>query len=435
VRRPVLVAALAAACSSPPPNTQPGPLDAFFAPVGLDVSDHRLLVTSSNADLTYAPDTGGSVIALDVDPQAITGALNIESFAGEVAVASPSACSALAASGKGAFAVVPIRGTNLVYPLALGTDGTLACRGCEIPVGTTDHGDPFAVGIACGPGLARAFVGYLRTNLGQAWFSQIDLLKSPGEDGYVSHRNTEDPGQVRGFAYDASRSRLYITRTGSSQSTLRWMDLANGCLIDQPFEKGGCRTNRSRPGAIPNGLELRKIALANQASADGATRRAYLTTRIYDPGVAAATGDFDGYLLVADLSEDTAGLLRLAIVDQIPIGYGAEEVRVLPARPGKRDVVAALATRDGVLWIYDDETGARVAIGRDLATGTPLTGHDPFGMAVDPVPLAGNVARVYVASFSDDFVTPIDVPLDAPETAAPVTSGGAIRRIGPQVTP
>jgi hypothetical protein len=441
VRRIAVAAALAAACQSPTPAPDPGPLDKFFFPTGMQVVDHRLVVASSDADLTYAADTGGTVIAVDVDPQAVAGALNVPSLAGELAVATPGACPALGAAGRGATVVVPIRGRNLVYPLALGADGALSCSGCELSVGSPDRSDPFTVGVACGPGLARAFVGYLQAGLGLAWFTQIDLLKSPGEDGYLRHHSYGDVGRFRGFAYDAARSRLYLTRAGTVQGTIRWIDLSNGCLVDQDVASGGCATGLSRSGAFPIGFELRKIALANAPSADGRTRRAYITARVYDPNVVASGADFDGYLLVADLSDDAEGRLQVTLVDRIPIGYGAEHVEVLPARPGKRDVVAALAVRDGVLWIYDDDTGARVAIGRDLGTGAPLAGQDPFGVAVDPVPFPGNAAqplgivRVYVASFTDSFVTPVDVPLDAPETAAPVAPGGTIRRIGPELTP
>lgn len=440
MRRIAVLAALAVACPSPTPAPDAGPQDTFTFPTGLQVVDHRLVVVSSNADLTYASDTGGTVMSLDVDPQAVVSALNIESLSGELGVATPAACPALAAANLGATAVVAVRGTNLVYPLGLGTDGKLACDGCKLSVGSTDRSDPFAVGVACGPNLARAFIGYLQAGAGLAWFTQIDLLRKPGSDGYVRHHSYGDVGRFRGFAYDPARSRLYLTRASTVQGTIRWVDLANGCLVDQDPASGGCQTGLSRAGAIPTGFELRKIVLASAPSADGTTRRAYITARVYDPNVVTSGADFDGYLLVADLSDDAEGRLKVTLVDQIPIGYGADDVQLLPARPGKRDVVAALAVRDGVLWIYDDDTGARVAIGRDLSTGAPLTGENPFGIAVDPVPFPGTaaqplgVARLYVASFTNAWVTPVDVPLDAPETAAPVTSGGTIRRIGPKVT-
>jgi hypothetical protein len=433
------------ACGEDLPELQAGPLDAFTFPTGLGVLDHRLVVVSSNADLTYESETGGSVISANVcepavppDPQICTadtvaGALNVESFAGELGVANPAACPALAAAGKGAAVVVPIRGTNVVYRFAVDAAGALSCDGCEIPVGSGERGDPFSVGIACGPGIARAYVGYLRSSSGNAWLSEIDLTKDPGADGYVRHRLFQETGQYRGFAYDAARSRLYLTRAAAAGAPqIRWVDLAGECRIDVPEQDGGCRTSSTLAGSIPSELELRAIALANEPSSGGAVRRAYLTARLKDPTTGAS--NLDGLLVVGDLSEDLAGRLQLTIVDRIPIGYGAGDVRVLPPRAGKRDVVAALAGDDGVLWIYDDDTGGRVAIGRDPGTGAPTVGRGPFPLAVDPDPLAG-VARVYVGSFREYFVTPVDVPLAAPETAHIVTaSDGKLRRVGPQVT-
>jgi hypothetical protein len=67
---------------------------------------------------------------------------------------------------------------------------------------------------------------------------------------------------------------------------------------------------------------------------------------------------------------------------------------------------------DGLLWLLDDESGVLRAFPRDDVRGAPLLGHQPYGLAVDPVAV-GAVARVYVGAFSDAFVTPVHVPLDA----------------------
>ncbi|HET8539195.1 MAG TPA: hypothetical protein VFL83_04925 [Anaeromyxobacter sp.] len=438
VTRVAVVAALAAACGDSIRKTEPGPLDTFFYPTGLGILGDKIVVASSNADLTYSSDTGGSLIVANVcEPwpacaDSISGATNLPSFSGQVGVADPARCAALGTAGP--FVIVPIRGSDLVYRFTADASGALACDGCEAGVGSRDHGDPFAVGIACGPGLARAFVGFLRSS-GNAWITQLDLQKNPGEEGYVRIRQIEGGGQVRAFAYDERIKRLYFTRTATSAETqLRWVDLASGCLFDVSpgADPQGCSDGFSKLDELPDGLELRGIALANERAT---IQRAYLTARIYDAAAAALAGgrvgDFDGLLLVVDLWEDLTGTLRIDMVDQIPIGYGAGDVRVLPARTGKRDVVVALASDDGVLWIYDDDTGGRVAIGRDPATGAPIVGHDT-GLAVRPE-APGGIARVYVGSFRENHVTPIDVPLDAPETAAPVTSNGVIRRIGPRI--
>ncbi len=468
MRRIALIAAAAAlGCGTNAAKTTPGPLDSFFYPTGIAVlpvpqaapsTGHRLLVASSNADLTYASDRGGTVIAVDPEaqPVALAGGIDIKSFAGELGLAYPGACPALDQAGPG-FAIVPIRGQDLVYRLDVGSTGAVSCdpAHCVIPVGNVDRGDPWAVGIACdtasspggatGPGaVARAYVGYLRESSSSAWLTQIDLRKSPGDDGYVQH-GVFRYGQIRGMAYDASRRRLYFTRTVTSdQTSLGYVDLGNECRIDLTPSQGGC-PNGSTPsrqsgsgsvaGEVPYGVELHGIALAHETVPGAPVRRIYATGRIYDPVASAAAGgrvgDFDGLLLVADLTEDAAGVLQFDLVDEIPIGYGAANVRVLPQRPGKRDVVAALASDDGVVWIYDDETGARVAIGRDPGTGAPKVGHTPVGIAVDPEVLPGtNVARVYVGSFQESFVTPIDVPLDDPAAAAIAVDGqGNPRRI------
>jgi hypothetical protein len=292
------------------------------------------------------------------------------------------------------------------------------------------------VGIACdtaATGIARAYVGYIRGSGNVGWITQIDLKRTPADPGYVQHA-AYDFGQVRSFAYDAHRTRLYFTHavTGGP-ATLDYVDLANECRIDVAYAAGGCKNGASRAGAIPTGLEIAGIALANDTGSPTTVRRAYLTAKIYDAAAAASAGgrvgDFDGLLLVVDLAEDAAGVLDVRIVDQIPLGYGATYVRVLPRRTGKRDVVTAIAADDGVVWIYDDETGERVAFGRNPATGAPLTGQGSFALGVDPVPLAGNVARVYVGSFREHFVTPIDVPLDDPTAAAIPLVDGSFRRI------
>ncbi len=449
MRRLALIAAVAAAAACRKDTTvhDPGPLDRFFFPTGVAVlpvsgaaGEHRLVVVSSNADLTYDSETGGSVISVNPEPGAgnpvpVTGGVDIKSFAGELALLYPAACPALGA----AAAFVPIRGQDLVYRLSVGADGSLACdpAGCTIPVGSSSRGDPWSAGVACdtaaspgGPSIARAYLGYLRQGNGETWLTQIDLLRSPGADGYVQHMvSTSTGGQIRGMAYDALRRRLYLTHTVIGAATaLKYVDLSNGCRIDVDVPSGGCPRGQtpdyrnSPTGSVPEGLELHGIALANETDPTSPVRRAYVSARIYDPVASGQAGgrvgDFDGVLLVVDLSQDAAGNLRFDVVNELPLGYGAADVEVLPARAGKRDVVAALATDDGVVWIYDDDTGARVAIGRDPGTGAPSVGHTPYSLAAAPEVLPGtNTARVYVGSFDDDWVTPIDVPLDDPTAA------------------
>jgi hypothetical protein len=126
-----------------------------------------------------------------------------------------------------------------------------------------------------------------------------------------------------------------------------------------------------------------------------------------------------------DLREDAFGGVDLELVHAVEgIGRGLQDVRVLPARSGQRDVVAALAIDAGELWVYDDQTRGVAVIGRE--GGPPILGHQPFGLAVDPDPLA-TIARLYVGSFADGWVTPLAIPLADPSDV-PTTAAG-LRRI------
>jgi hypothetical protein len=452
VRRIALVALVAAAGCNQVSELQPGPADRFYFPTGAAVTAAgQLVVASSNFDLRYDEDTGGSVIAVDPaqepapDLAGLLGAVNVRSLAGQLAIADPATCPAVLDPAAGAVAVVPVRGSNVVYRLRVAASGAVSCPGCEVQVGGTSHVDPWAAGIACGPGIARAFVGHLRTSglvYPAAWVTQLDLSKDPSAPDAVQHF-AWDYGQARGFAYDAEQERLYVTHTVTGAATsLRWVDLGGkvacdgdpaslcACRVDRGFASGGCATGESVAGAVPQGIELRGVALSHSPTP---FRRAYFTARVYDPVLAAAAGarttEFDGKLLVADLVETLDGRLDLAVVGEIDLGYGASDVVVLPERAGKRDLVAALATDSGRITIYDDETGTVVGIGANLegepATGAPLVGHAPIALALDPVPKAGGtVARLYAVSFQESFVTPIDVPLEDPAAACLVAPAG-----------
>ncbi len=425
---PIALAA-ALACTSEISSVDPGPRDTFYLPTAVGVHDGKVLVASSNSDLRYDPETGGTVIAVDalLDPTSgrppLTGTVNIESFSGELAMADAAAgCTAIAP-----IAVVPVRGANRLFRVSVGAGGSLACGiGCSISLTTGQFADPYAVGVACGPDgrggtIARAYVGYLRSTLGVAWVTQVDLTMDPSADGAVQHA-PYDTGQVRSFAYDPVRQRLYLVRTlTGTRPTLRWIDLApdrNGvyCRLDRLVNEGGCRSGTSSTAALAEGLELRAIALS---TSNVPFRRAYMTARVFDP-TAIPRIDYEGLLIVADVAEDALGQLDLRVVREIPIGLGVSEVRVLPARAGKRDVVAAIG--GDRLWIYDDETGditttgTTIVNGRD--TGHPVVGTTPFSLAVDP-DANGGTAHVYVGAYDDNAVKQLDVPLANPTAVPP----------------
>lgn len=422
MRRLLLVLlALPVACSELS-EMEPGPTTTFYRPVGLGVHQGHLVVASSNSDLRYDDETGGSVIAVDplADPVTWLGGLNVKSFAGELAIADAARCGI-----PGTLALVPVRGSDVLYRIAIGAGGALSCDGCELSLSGQGATDPFAVAVACdGAGFARAYVGYLRSVGGSAWITQIDLTQPETADGAVQHA-AYTTGQIRSFAFDAGRRRLYSAQTTTGSSTfIHYVDLVGGCRIDVTDAEAPNRC-RSGAAALWPGIEPRSIALSR---GDGPEpfRRMYVSARVYDP-VAAATvgvrvGEVGGFLVVADLVDDLAGRTQLQVVKVVPLGYGAGAVALLPGRgPTVREVVAVLAGGSGELLIYDDETDDRVYVGRD-GVGHPLVGAAPIGLAVDPVPSGTGHAHVYVGSFEENFVTRIDVPLaDINGLALPAT--------------
>lgn len=403
VRRLLWVAlAAGTACSDVAPH-DPGPTDTFYRPMGIGVYAGDLVVASSNSDLRYDAATGGSVISVDPVSGKLGGGMNIQSFAGEMAIADPSVCPGI---GPGALAAVPVRGANLLYLVQVGAGGGLTCDGCDVSLGGQLFVDAFAVGVACSPAvdgarpIARAYVGYLRAVNAQAWISEVDLVT------HTVRSNSYGLGQMLGFAYDAGRKRLYAAQ---SPQGIRWIDLAGDCALDVPEIDGGCHGGAA---VLPAGLQAVAIALSTP-DPTFPVRRLYVLARVYDANAAASAGvragDVNGVLLVTELVDDLAGQTQINIVKEIPVGYGPASLALLPHRAGQRDVVAAVAGDDPVLLLFDDDTDASVVIGRD-ALGHSWLGSEPYGLAVDPVPSAG-LAHVYVGSYVENFVSLVDVQL------------------------
>jgi DNA-binding beta-propeller fold protein YncE len=167
------------------------------------------------------------------------------------------------------------------------------------------------------------------------------------------------------------------------------------------------------------GAELRSLALSNPVP--GQPRRAYVSAVLYDADLATATGvrpayDVGGVVMVLDLVENVAGAPDYRLVRVLDAGLGAGQIRVLPPRAGKRDLVVWTNSSAGTVTVYDDEVGAVARVlTYDPVTGAPVAGREPFGLAVAD---AGASATVYLAAFGSSTVSVLDVPLASPGQAS-----------------
>lgn len=426
--------ALAALACDDPGRGAPAPLDTFSAPIGFATTGGDLLVVSSNFDLAFGYDDGGSVLPVTLPPQAPAtesviraGGVRIPSLGGQIAVADAAACGL-----PDTLALVPIRSDETLLRITV-RDGTLSCGdGCAIPLGGT-YVDPYGVAVVCRPDASRAFVGMLRAPTVLGAMKMVDL-----KTGEV--RTIEGlPGKPRAYAYDAERARLFFTHTDNiTDAPLGWFELSGGCdpsLPEGAFDgaRVGCRRRFVDLLAFVRGVEPHGIALGHPL--EGGRRRIYVAARLYDPDLAAIVqgrpgADVGGALLVLEAEEGALGDPTITYVRSIPIGLGVSEVEVLPARPAvagrvPRDLVAVTATDDGLVLLYDDEADAVVKVfGRkdapDPLAGVPEVGRAPFALLARSLD-AGN-ARLYVASLADDRVTQIDVSLADPDGAAVVAT-------------
>jgi hypothetical protein len=448
------IALLAAACGEDQ-YVRPPPSDVFVYPTGLATTRlpsgaNALVVVSSNFDLNYDPTTGGTLATVDptaipetsvspFPPLAQLGFVTLPSMGGQVAVADPDSCPGTDPSA--AEVVLASRYSTQLVRARLAADGALACESGCIGALPYDGTDPFGIGLACRladpaavpPIAARrlAFVGYLDTNGSSGLLSFLDL--QTGAVGTL----TSLAGAPYGIAYDADQDRIWIPAAkvlGLSGwiSPLISIDLAAEGTAENPTYNWRVETYDLWP-YVP-GADLRGIALSNPVQDPNhpgvnLPRRAYVAARVYDPVVAQSLGfppsyDIGAVLFVIDLANGPSGVppRPLPVLKIVPIGLGAGEIRVLPPRPGRRDLVAITSITDGLLTIYDDETGAIAKVFGIAQTatlpenparvpmGTPLVGKQPFGLATE---LRDGLDWIYVGSFVSNTVTAVSLdPLD-----------------------
>ncbi len=436
----LLALGLAAACgehaiSSPPPH------DRFFFPTGMAVRhlpDGRtqLLVVSSNFDLRY--DTG---TLLSVDPDASGDALQgdtslavlgtadrpgwipVDSFGGELKVAEWAACPPLGEN----LAITTSRQAVEAYFVSLGDDGSLTCGdGCRLPL-NQGYADPYGVVVACSSFYPRAsaFFTYLRGPQNEGLVSEVPLatdangvLLTPGSTGQRT-RNDFDlgVGDVHSGAFDPVTARLFLTPNNTvGADPLRWLELTVPRLYSPAFPVQSYDLYAAVRGSIGRGIAL---------STDGT--RAYLTLVLYDSLEASRSGSIfvqGSALAILDIRPDPTGITIPQVLDVLPLESGAAEVQVI-ARPGRRDLLAITSSDAGSLVLYDDDVGQVVkTFGTDAATGLPVLGRQPFGVALEEHPdpsrctRGAPCVRLFVGSFEQGTVGVVELDPQRPWNAA-----------------
>ena len=436
-RHVLAVSALALAAACTPVERPSAPLDAFAFPTGIGLSDGHLLVVSSNADLTYEDDKGGSLLSLDPDASlaneapAFTGGIRIPSFGGTLVVADPVACGL----PSGPEALFASRLSGDLYRVPVGANGSLTCgQGCTVNLAKPGEGDPLSVTLACVDGRPkRAFVGWRRSRVGTSCDPNASstetcaIISEVTLDGAVSRVSTGpvvfNAGSIQAVQYDATTDLLFFATSGSH---VGWIDLSTGCGL-APTDLQ-CSRQAIDLGQVARGAAARNVALATPVP--GVPRRLYALARLLDPN-AASVGievQIGGALIVLDLELNSLGTITARPIRTVPLTTGVSEMLVLP-RAGKRDVVAITAVDDGEIWFYDDELGAVTGVLARGPDGVPLAGLGPFAMASED--RGGGVVRLYVTAFHGNEVTVLDVlDLDDPDPLSTPPGVMVVGKIG-----
>ncbi|BDG08044.1 YncE family protein [Anaeromyxobacter paludicola] len=442
---------LAAGCGESVRAVAP-PTSQFYFPTGLSLAKlsngkTALLVVSSNFDLNYDLNEGGTLIAVDPDASgdtradpnaalAILGSARIGSMGGEVVVADAQSCPGWTPpSGvPPAQVLVPSRNQNALYRVTLDEDtGALACgEGCKVALDVAPDAnqialaDPYGVTLACrvvdGVTQQSAFVSFLRASAYDGYLTEV-ALESPTTQTRISLGTSFTFSST----YDAVMGRLYVTSgfAAVGDAPIRWVDLYSDDAV-----------SAVNLYDLVRGAETRGIALSNPRA--GASRLAYVALRLYDADTASSTGarptdDVAGALAVVELTEQPYGDPSARVTRVVPLDRGSTQVKVLPARAGKGDLVAVTSPDDDSMTLYDDDTGTVVRTFALSSTGTPELGKQPFGMAVEQRPnvaCAGGSApvaacdRIYVGSFDRGYVSVVELDPDHPGAAR------VVKRIG-----
>jgi hypothetical protein len=465
-RNPNIVALLAflmaAGCTDSYPVQVP-PLTAFYYPSGIAVRSFpgpasaggrsELVVVSSNFDLRYDPANGGTVLVVDPDksgdaewnePLAVLGGYRVGSFGGEVEIAdatcAPLADGDPAVKAGGAKVVLASRSTQILYRIDMDAQGVLSGNETTATALPVQFIDPYGVTLQCstraGLDQAYAFITHLAAPNGLGLLTRLDLV-----DGIYDPIILGAPPTYHS-TFDRVTGKLFISSSFSLGAALRWVDPllfpATGTGPYTPLVTG-----RDLTALVAGGL-TRDTALSN----DG--ERLYVNFALVDVNAAINTGFIfqqGGGIGVYEIRRDALNQPDLALLSLVPTCLGSGQIKVLPPRTGKRDLVAVTCDAQGILVLYDDQAGNVVStVGLDPDTGLPKLGLLPFGLATeaidpsratpppdppDPVygtspcgPTSAACDRIYVASFGKSWVNILELDPARPDNVA------LVKRIG-----
>ena len=458
----ILAFLMAAGCQDSYPVQVP-PLDAFYFPTGIAVRSYpgpasaggrsELVVVSSNFDLRYDSRTGGTVVAVDPDlsgdadvngPLAVLGGYRMASFGGEVEIAdatcAPLAAADPAVAAGGAKVVVASRSARTIYRIDMDAAGALSGDAGTSTVLPVQLIDPYGVTVQCstraGLSQAYAFVTHLFAPGNTGILSRLDLVTGVFDVIVLGVPPTYHS------TFDPDTGKLFVTSKFGLGAPLRWVDPllfpATGSGEYAPVVGGKDLTR-----FISGGL-TRDTALSTDR------QRLYVNFELVDVDTALRIGVIipqGGGIGVFDLRPNPVNQPDLQLVSLVPTCLGSGQIKVLPGRPGKRDLVAVTCDTQGILVLYDDEAGNVVStVGLDTGTGLPELGRLPFGLATEAIdpsratpatvppnpayrpspcgPQSQACARIYVASFAQSWVNILELDPAHPDQVA------LVKRIG-----
>jgi hypothetical protein len=411
-----------------------------------------LVVVSSNFDLRYDSGTGGTVLAVDPDASgdasvqgslAVLGSARVASFGGEVAIADatcvPLAEKDPAVAAGGAKVVLSSRSALTLYRLDMDATGAITLPDGYLTQLAVQLLDPYGVTVECSTrsGLSQAYTfhSHLAANNATGLLSRLDLVTGVTDTFVLGSPITYST------TFDPTTGRLFVSSAYNLGVPLRWIETltlpATGYGVYAPVVQGTVLTKY-----VAGGL-TRDTALSNDRT------RLYVNFQLVDGTTAAQTGYVipqGGGIGVVDLTPNPVNEPTMQLLSLVPTCLGVGQVRVLPPRPGKRDLVAVTCDTQGMLVLYDDDAGKVVAtIGLDPQTGLPELGLLPFGLAaeaispsratvVDPSipkyspspcgPQSASCVRLYVASFLDNWVNILELDPARPDAIALVKQIG-----------